>query len=111
MAEPLRFTAIDHFSITVANQPRQLEFYSRLFGANLRKERDAERFYVRLGSSYMAIGQAAQGRKSGFIDHFCAGCEGMWLQPVEERLKEIGIQYTIPPPFGIFFADPDGVRI
>jgi len=111
MAEPLRFTAIDHISLTVANQQGALDFYSRLFGAELRKESASERYYVRIGSSYIALGQAQQGRRSGYIDHFCAGCEGVWLKPIEDRLKEIGVMYTSPPPFGIFFTDPDGIRI
>ena len=111
MAEPLHFTAIDHFSITAANQQRQLDFYSRVFGANLRKERDSERYYVKLGSGYLALGQAAQGRRSGFIDHFCVGWEGAWLKPIEDHLTEVGAKYTKPQPFGIFFADPDGIRI
>ncbi len=111
MAAPLRFTSLDHISLTVANLQRSLDFYSQLFGANLRKESESDRYYLRLGSSYMAIGQAAQGRRSGYIDHFCAGCEGVWLKPIEDRLKEIGVAYTTPQPFGIFFTDPDGIRI
>src|SRR6185369_6506 len=89
MADPLRFTSLDHISLTASNQQGALDFYSRLFGANLRKESDSERYYVRLGTSYMAVAQAAQGRRGGYIDHYCAGCEGVWLKPIEERLKEI----------------------
>ena len=111
MADPLRFTVLDHISLTVANPQRALDFYTGVFGAELRQESGSEHFYVRLGSSYLVLGQVAEGRRAGYIDHFCAGCEGVFQKPVEERLKEIKVQYTTPPPFGIFFNGPDGVPI
>lgn len=108
---PLAYENIDHFSLTVTDLARSLDFYARIFGNNLRKEDASERFYVRLGPSYLALGQAAPGRRSRYIDHFCLGCQGVWLAPVTQALTSLDIKYTTPPPFGIFFTDPDGIRI
>jgi catechol 2,3-dioxygenase-like lactoylglutathione lyase family enzyme len=110
MADALRFTGIDHISLTVSNLNRSLDFYTGLFGNSVRKEAASERYYVRLGSGYLAMGDAAAGRRSGYLDHYCSGCQGVWLAPVRERLREIGVNFTEPDPFGIFWPDPFGIR-
>ena len=108
-AEPaLHFTILDHVSIAVADVMKSLDFYAKVFGNTLRKENDSPRYYVKLGLSYMATGRNGQ---AGRIDHFCAGFDAQEMSNAKARLKRLDIKFTSPPPFGLFFADPEGIRV
>lgn len=107
----LHITILDHVSIAVSNVQKSLGFYSRLFGNDLRKENDSERFYVKLGASYLAMAQPGRNGQAGRIDHFCAGFDPNGMAHAKARLTEIGIKFAEPPPFGLFFPDPEGIRV
>jgi catechol 2,3-dioxygenase-like lactoylglutathione lyase family enzyme len=82
MAEPLRFTGLDHISLTVSDLQKSLDFYQGLFDANLRKEAASERYYVRLGSGYLALGEAAPGRGLPLIPPKQTGASTFVIQTV-----------------------------
>jgi catechol 2,3-dioxygenase-like lactoylglutathione lyase family enzyme len=105
---PLHFTILDHVSIGVADVAKSVGFYAQVFGNTLRKENDSPRYYVKLGLSYLAIGRNAQ---AGRVDHFCAGFDSREMSNAKARLKRLDIKFTSPPPFGLFFADPEGIRV
>jgi catechol 2,3-dioxygenase-like lactoylglutathione lyase family enzyme len=108
-ADPsLHFTILDHVSIAVADVAKSVDFYARVFGNTLRKENDSPRYYVKLGLSYLAMGRNGQ---AGRIDHFCAGFDSQEMSNAKARLKRLDIKFTSPPPFGLFFADPEGIRV
>ncbi len=104
----LHFTILDHVSLAVADVAKSVDFYARVFGNTLRKENDSPRYYVKLGLSYLAMGR---NEKAGRIDHFCAGFESHEMANAKAHLNKLGIKFTSPPPFGLFFADPEGIRV
>ena len=107
----LLYANVDHVSLQVSNIGKSLDFYSRIFGGITRKENASPRYYVKLGSGYIAMAQLTPGRASPRIDHFCAGVRGIQIAETKQYLSRIGIAYTEPPPFGLFFSDPDGIRV
>jgi catechol 2,3-dioxygenase-like lactoylglutathione lyase family enzyme len=72
-ALPLHTTGLEHLGMTVPDQKASADFYGRIFDPQLFQERDPPpRFYVRLGTAYIAFGGAATPDVPAKIDHFCA---------------------------------------
>src|SRR5579863_7593373 len=76
---PLQTTGLEHLGMTVPDQKASAEFYGRIFDPQLFQERDPPpRYYVRMGSAYIAFGgatdvrAAADANSQAKIDHFCA---------------------------------------
>ena len=107
-AQALQYLNLDHVSLQTSDIAKGLAFYSNLFGATLRKENDSARSYVKIGSAYLAV---SQGRGAFRSDHFCAGLHGTTVDEARQELKTLGIAFTEPPPFGLFFPDPEGIRV
>ena len=107
-AQALHYLNLDHVSVQTSDIAKGLDFYSHLFGAVLRKENDSARSYVKIGSAYLAV---SQGRGAFRPDHFCAGLHGTTIDEAKAELKNLGIAFTEPPPFGLFFPDPEGIRV
>ncbi len=54
---PLHTTGIEHFGFTVPDPEATAKFYGRIFDGQLFQEKDPPpRFYVKLGTGYMAFG-------------------------------------------------------
>jgi catechol 2,3-dioxygenase-like lactoylglutathione lyase family enzyme len=107
----LHFTILDHVSIALADVAKSVDFYAKVFGNTLRKENDSPRYYVKLGLSYLAMAQPRGNGQAGSIDHFCAGFDSQEMSNAKAQLKRLDIKFTSPPPFGLFFADPEGIRV
>lgn len=107
----VHFTILDHVSLAVSDVARSLDFYAKVFGNTLRKENESSRYYVKLGLSYLAMAQPGANGKAGRIDHFCAGFASDEMAGAKAHLNKLGIKFTSPPPFGLFFADPEGIRV
>src|SRR3974390_1590837 len=72
---PLSTTGIEHFGFTVPDPEATAKFYGRIFDGQLFQEKDPPpRFYVKLGSGYLAFGRNPTASPS--IDHFCALVDG-----------------------------------
>jgi catechol 2,3-dioxygenase-like lactoylglutathione lyase family enzyme len=105
---PLVTTGVEHFGMTVHDQEAAARFYGRIFDPQLFQERDPPlRFYVKLGTGYLAIGGNTNVAPS--IDHFCVLIDG--LQPAEMRktLEDAGVPLG-PGALGLA-SDPDGLRL
>lgn len=105
---PLRFAALDHVEFTVADVEKSLAFYVRIFGgANVMKNNQTTRRYIKLGSAYIALDKAAQIR----VDHFCAGIDGFDVAAVHKFLQDSGIAYRdFPSGKDLAVTDADGIR-
>ena len=109
-AEPaLHFAAVDHVSIEVSDAGRSAAFYSRVFGNTVMKNKDSDRRYLKLGSSYVAIVSARE-RAPHRVDHVCAGVEGYQSGAVKNLLQSRGVS-SRDGDTGLMVADPDGIQI
>src|ERR1035438_3612582 len=63
---PLQTTGLEHLGMTVPDQKASAEFYGRIFDPQLFQEREPPpRYYVRLGTAYIAFGGATDVRAAG----------------------------------------------
>src|SRR5580692_7495404 len=105
---PLHTTGIEHFGFTVPDPEATAKFYGRIFDGQLFQEKDPPpRFYVKLGTGYIAFGGNAAATPS--IDHFCALVENYQGQEMRKTLEAAGVTLS-PGPFGMAL-DPDGLRL
>ena len=105
---PLNTTGIEHFGMSVPDPEAAAKFYGRLFDGQLFQEKDPPaRFYVKLGTGYMAFGGNQTASPS--IDHFCALVENYQPQDMRKSLEAAGIPLG-PGAFGMA-SDPDGLRL
>lgn len=105
---PLHTAGIEHFGYTVPDPEATAKFYGRIFDGQLFQEKDPPpRFYVKLGTGYIAFGGNANVSPS--IDHFCALVENYQPQEMRKNLEAVGVNMS-PGPFGMAM-DPDGLRL
>jgi catechol 2,3-dioxygenase-like lactoylglutathione lyase family enzyme len=89
---PLQTTGLEHLGMTVPDQKASAEFYGRIFDPQLFQERDPPpRFYVRLGSAYIAFGGTAMPDLPAKIDHFCALVKDYKPDAMRAALEQAGI--------------------
>ena len=109
---PLNTTGLEHIGMTVPDQEATAKFYGTIFDPQLFQERDPPpRFYVRLGTSYIAFGgiNANATNREPRIDHFCALVRDYKAPEMRKALEEAGIPMAQGP--GGMAADPDGLRL
>jgi catechol 2,3-dioxygenase-like lactoylglutathione lyase family enzyme len=69
---PLNTSGLDHLSMTVPDAVAAATFYGKIFDPQVFHERTGvQRYYVRLGSAYLAFGP--QANATPYIDHIAAG--------------------------------------
>src|ERR1051325_1305010 len=69
---PLKTSGLDHLPITFPDAVAAATFYGKIFDPQVFHERaGVQRFYVRLGSAYLAFGP--QANATPYIDHIAAG--------------------------------------
>lgn len=95
---PLQTTGLEHLGMTVPDPKAAAEFYGRIFDPQLFQERDPPpRYYVRLGTAYIAFGGATDVRAAADvgsgakIDHFCALVKDYKPQDMRAALEQAGI--------------------
>lgn len=109
---PLNHSGLDHLSITVPDAVKASAFYGRIFDPQVFHERTGvQRFYVRLGSAYIAFGP--QANATPYIDHIAAGVidleEDKFGDPaVKAEFTAAGM--TAPPGAITLVPDPDNLR-
>lgn len=109
---PLHTSGLEHLGMTVPDQEATAKFYGMIFDPQLFQERDPPpRFYVRLGTSYIAFGGFAANATNTQprIDHFCALVHDYKAPEMRKALEEAGIPMGQGP--GGMAADPDGLRL
>jgi len=110
---PLNSSGLDHLSITVPDAVAAATFYGKIFDPQVFHERTGvQRYYVRLGSAYLAFGP--QANTTPYIDHIAA-CV---IDFVEQDFgkPEIKSQITAAglaaPGGGLpMLSDPDNLRL
>jgi catechol 2,3-dioxygenase-like lactoylglutathione lyase family enzyme len=108
---PFRFSALDHLAIAVDDTEKSVQFYTRVFGNTVLKEKTNPRHYVKLGPNYVAMAPAGQGQPSQVINHFCPGIVNFDLAATKRALDQMGIQYREASGVGLFVPDPDGTLV
>jgi catechol 2,3-dioxygenase-like lactoylglutathione lyase family enzyme len=105
---PLNTTGIEHFGMTVPDPEATARFYGRIFDGQLFQEKDPPpRFYVKLGTGYLAFGGKPDVTAS--IDHFCTLIENYQPQEMRKSLEAAGVTVGAGA-FGMA-TDPDGLRL
>jgi catechol 2,3-dioxygenase-like lactoylglutathione lyase family enzyme len=105
---PLHTTGLEHFGLTVPDPEATAKFYGGIFDRQLFQEKDPPpRFYVKLGTGYLAFGGNATAAPS--IDHFCALVVDYQAQEMRKNLEGAGVTMS-PGAFGMAL-DPDGLRL
>lgn len=107
---PLQTTGLEHIGMTVPDQKASAEWYGRIFDPQLFQERDPPpRFYVRMGSAYIAFGGTPATDPTPKIDHFCALVRGYKPDEMRSALEKAGIKMGTGR-FGMP-TDDDGIRL
>jgi len=108
---PFRFSALDHLALAVDDTEKSVQFYTRVFGNTVLKEKTNSRHYVKLGPNYVAMAPPGQGQASQAINHFCPGILNFDLAVTKRALDQMGIQYREATGVGLFVPDPDGTLV
>jgi catechol 2,3-dioxygenase-like lactoylglutathione lyase family enzyme len=107
---PLNTTGLEHLGFTVPDQKASAEWYGRIFDPQLFQERDPPpRFYVRMGTAYVAFGGTKSPEQPASIDHFCALVKDYKPDDMRKALEAAGISLG-PGRLGMP-ADPDSLKL
>jgi catechol 2,3-dioxygenase-like lactoylglutathione lyase family enzyme len=108
---PFRFGNLDHLALAVEDTGKSVDFYTRLFGNTVLKEKTNPRHYVKLGANYIAMAPPGRGEASEVINHFCPGIVNFDLAATKRALDQMGIRYRETAGVGLFVPDPDGTLV
>ncbi len=107
---PLQTTGLEHIGMTVPDQKASAEWYGRIFDPQLFQERDPPpRFYVRMGTAYIAFGGTPATDPTPKIDHFCALVKNYKPDEMRAAVEKAGISMgtgRLGMP-----TDEDGIRL
>jgi len=110
---PLNTTGLDHLSITVPDSQKAAVFYGRLFDPQVFHERTGvQRFYVRLGSAYIALGP--QANVMTYIDHIAVAVVDFVeadFGNAETKAQITAAGLAAPPGVLPMLSDPDKLRL
>jgi catechol 2,3-dioxygenase-like lactoylglutathione lyase family enzyme len=107
---PLQTTGLEHIGMTVPDQKASAEWYGKIFDPQLFQERDPPpRFYVRMGTAYIAFGGTPAADPTPKIDHFCALVKDYKPDEMRAAVEKAGItmgtgRLGMP-------TDSDGIRL
>ncbi|MNP41105.1 Virulence protein [compost metagenome] len=127
---PFKIQHIDHIVLRVEDLQRSIDFYARVFGAELVKRQDQLGLvHLRAGTSMIDLvdiqgeigrqGGAAPGRERRNVDHFCLRIEPFDEAALVSHLQSFGMDIEkAASRFGaegsglsIYCFDPDGNRV
>jgi|SRR5579863_9413462 len=107
---PLNTTGLEHVGMTVPDQKASAEWYGRIFDPQLFQERDPPpRYYVRMGTAYLAFGGTPAADPTPKIDHFCALVKNYKPDEMRAAIEKAGMTMgtgRIGMP-----TDEDGIRL
>jgi catechol 2,3-dioxygenase-like lactoylglutathione lyase family enzyme len=107
---PLHTTGLEHIGMTVPDQKASAEWYGRIFDPQLFQERDPPpRYYVRMGTAYIAFGGTPAADPTPKIDHFCALVKDYKPDEMRAAIEKAGVtmgngRLGMP-------TDADGIRL
>lgn len=107
---PLHTTGLEHIGMTVPDQKAAADWYGRIFDPQLFQERDPPpRYYVRMGSAYIAFGGTPAADATPKIDHFCALVKDYQSDEMRAAIEKAGVKMGAGR-FGMP-TDDDGIRL
>ena len=107
---PLQTTGLEHIGMTVPDQKASAEWYGRIFDPQLFQERDPPpRYYVRMGTAYIAFGGTQATDTTPKIDHFCALVKDYKPDEMRAAIEKAGIKMGVGR-LGMP-TDDDGIRL
>ncbi len=102
------YTSLDHVEIFVSDLQKSLQFYTRVFGSEVLKNRQSERRYLRLGTGYLALEQ----QKTAHVDHVCFGVRDFDIASTHKWLKQEALLWQdYPSGRDLRVDDRDGTRV
>ena len=108
---PFLFRSLDHLALNVDDTERSVQFYTRVFGNTVMKEKTNPRHYVKLGPNYVAMAPGGPGQPSQTINHFGLGIANFDIARTKHALDQMGIRYREATGVGLFVPDPDGTLV
>ena len=111
-AQPLEFDALDHIEFYVSNVEKSRDFFARIFGTTLLKNRTTPKRYLKLGSTYIAF-ESPRGNDAQLqVDHFSVAVRHLDMPKLHAFLEQRRIAYRdYPSGRDTAVIDPDGIRI
>jgi catechol 2,3-dioxygenase-like lactoylglutathione lyase family enzyme len=121
---PIAVRTLNHFTITVADVPRAVAFYQRVFGMRTQFSQGTEADWNKKVIPIVGIGKGPQflafaaSKDAGRIDHFCLGVEQFDAADMVKRLAAHGVKAGVrkradsdPPSEELTFRDPDNILV
>jgi catechol 2,3-dioxygenase-like lactoylglutathione lyase family enzyme len=121
---PVPVRTLNHFTIVVADVPRAVSFYERVFGMRMQFNQGTEADWQKKVIPIVGIGNGPQflafaaGKDAGRIDHFCLGVERFDAAGMVTRLAAHGVKASVrkradsnPPSEELTFRDPDNILV
>lgn len=117
-----RVAGVDHLAIRVTDMQRSAEFYSKLFGPEVKKPPRAivanpgsvpsPHYWVRLGESYLALSLASPANGPPAFDHPCIIFAGIEPEAMARKLSRLNRRFERPATYSIatdfWVEDPAG---
>ena len=108
-APSLKAARLDHISIQVADLPKAVAFYEKIFGFKVLSE-DKPNEIVRLGSQKVLVSLHHKS-PTGIVDHYAIGVENFNKEAVTRQLKAMGADASDNLDAGFHFVDPEGISV
>ena len=105
----LKAAKIDHVSIQVADLPRSIAFYQKMFGLSVLSE-DKPNEIVRLGAGKVLVSLHHKS-PTGLVDHFAIGVEKFNKESAAQELKQRGASPEENLDAGFHIKDPEGISV
>ena len=109
-AASLKAGSINHVSVLVADMPRAIDFYNRVFGLSVANEDKANKI-SRLGIGGKVLVSLRVEPPPGLVDHFAIGVENFNKDVVTKELQGMGLTPRENLEFGFHVKDPDGANV
>ena len=106
---PFTSTRIDHISRQVADLPRAIEFYERVFGLKVLNE-DKENKIARMGVTKIIV-SLHEKPPVGIVDHFAIAIDEFDRERVAAELAKHGLTTEQNLDYGFFVRDPEGFPV
>ena len=106
---PFKSTRIDHISVQVAELPRSIAFYEKIFGLSILNE-DKTNEIVRMGTTRTIVSLNHK-PPTGIVDHYAIAIDGFDKDAVTRALKQEGLTPDENLDYGFFVRDPAGIPV
>jgi catechol-2,3-dioxygenase len=106
---PFKSTRIDHISVQVADLPRSIAFYEKIFGLSILNE-DKTNEIVRMGTTRTIVSLHHK-QPIGIVDHYAIAIDGFDKDSVTRALKQEALNAEENLDYGFYVRDPAGIPV